>query len=95
MDTLEYIQNLLGEKYGKVISVCKGGSWLYTKEGKSKICVPLFEPLNEGQTIGRELSYDLLDEEVLFVETDKGLIVKDGTIYRFYPKGSYQLKWRG
>jgi len=94
MDILEYLQNLIGENYGKVSSVCKGGSWLYTKEGKTKICIPKLEPKGKGQILDKNLSLDLLEEEVLFIETDKGLIVKDGNLYKFYKKENYTLRWK-
>jgi hypothetical protein len=91
---LLFVENLLGEKFGKPLSVCKGGSWLYTESGKSKICVPRFEPKGEGIPLEEDISTELLEEEVLFIETDKGLIVKEGRLYKFYPKGQYQLIWK-
>ncbi len=94
MEVLSFLQNLIGEDYGKILSVCKGGSWLYTKEGKTKICVPKLERKTEGQLLEDSLAYELLEEEVLFIETDKGLIVKEGTSYRFLPKEGYTLVWR-
>ena len=94
MDVIGYLQTLLGERYGKVLSACKGGSWLYTPQGKTKICIPRFVAKGEGETLPGDLSYELLDEEVLFIETDKGIITKDGNLYRFYPKGSYRLEWK-
>ena len=94
MGVLDYLQTLLGERYGKVLSACKGGSWLYTPEGKVKICVPRFVGEGEGETLDGDLSYELLDEEVLFVETDKGIVIKEGNLYRFYPKGRYRLEWK-
>jgi len=36
-----------------------------------------------------------LEEEVLFVETDRGLIIKEGRLYKFYQKGEYDLIWKG
>jgi len=94
MEVINFVQTLLGEEFGKVLSVCKGGSWLYTPEGKVKICVPRFVPKGEGKPLGESLSLDLLEEEVLFVETDKGIVVKEGNRYRFFPKGEYTLEWR-
>ncbi len=94
MEVLSFLQNLLGEDYGKILSVCKGGSWLYTKEGKTKICVPKLERKTGGQLLEDSLAYELLEEEVLFIETDRGLIVKEGTSYRFLPKGGYTLVWK-
>ncbi len=94
MDVLNFIQNLLGNSFGRVVAVCKDGSWLYTKDGKVKICVPRFEPLKEGQKVEKNLSLDLLEEEVLFVETDKGVLIKDGTDYRFFPKGTFKMVWK-
>jgi len=34
---LLFLKTLLGDKFGKPLSVCKGGSWLYTESGKTKI----------------------------------------------------------
>ncbi|GEM_PF-2015627 len=98
MAVIEFIQSLLGEEFGKVKSVCKGGSWLYTQtpegEIKQKICVPRLETSEEGKPIGELLSWDLADEDVLFIETDRGVIVKDGSLYRFYKKDSYRWNWK-
>ena len=91
---LLFVENLLGEKFGKPLSVCKGGSWLYTERGKTKICVPRFEPKGEGVPLEEDICWELLEGEVLFIETDKGLIVKEGRLYKFYPKGQYHLIWK-
>ncbi|NPB05922.1 MAG: hypothetical protein GXO08_06060 [Aquificae bacterium] len=94
MEVLEYLQTLLGDEYGRVLSACKGGSWLYTPAGRVKVCVPRLEVKGEGRPLEEGLSSDLLEEEVLFVETDRGLVVKEGSSYRFYPKGTYELVWK-
>jgi len=95
MDVLSFLQSLIGEKYGKIKSACKGGSWLYTPEGKVKICILRFVATGEGQILDEFISYDLYEEEVLFIETDKGIIIKEGTKYVFYPKDSYRMDTSG
>jgi hypothetical protein len=95
MGLFEYFNTLLGEKYGKIKSICAKGSWLYTPEGKVKICIPRLVTEDEGETLPRNLSDELLEEEVLFIETDKGIISKEGRDYVFFPKGSYKLIWKG
>jgi hypothetical protein len=94
MDWVAYYDNLLGEKFGKVLSICRGGSWLYTPEGKVKICVPRFVPKGQGEPLEGALAEELLEDEVLFVQTDRGIIVKDGRSYLFYPEGRYELIWK-
>ena len=94
MNPLKIVEVSVGDRYGKVKSVCKGGSWLYTESGKTKICVPKFIPLKEGKTLPQTLSCELLEEEVLFFQTDKGIVVKSGKDYIFYPEGSYKLEWK-
>jgi len=94
MDVLSFLQSLIGEEYGKIKSACKGGSWLYTPKGRVKICIPRFVATGERQTLDELTSYDLYEEEVLFIETDKGIIIKEGTKYVFYPSGSYRMEWR-
>ena len=91
---LLFLKTLLGDKFGKPLSVCKGGSWLYTESGKTKICVPRFEPKGKGIPLEEDICYELLEEEVLFVETDRGLIIKEGRLYKFYQKGEYDLIWK-
>jgi hypothetical protein len=96
MDVISYIQTLLGNDYGKVKAVCKGGSWLYTPSGRVKICVPKFEVSEDAKPVElpSTLSYDLWEDEVLFVITDRGIINKEGSTYRFYPEGGYRLLWK-
>ena len=94
MDVLSFLQSLIGEKYGKIKSACKGGSWLYTPEGRVKICIPRFVATGKGQTLDELTSYDLYEEEVLFIETDRGIIIKEGTRYVFYPRDSYHMEWK-
>ncbi len=91
---LEVVQNLLGEEFGRVLSVCKGGSWLYTPEGRFKICVPRFVSRGNGRKLERFVSDELLEEEVLFAETDRGIILKEGRGYLFFEKGDYKLIWK-
>jgi len=94
MDWLSYYQNLLGERYGRVKSLCRGGSWLYTPEGKVKICVPSLQTAAEGERLPSSLADELLEDDVLFVITDRGIITKKGTAYLFYPEGAYKLNWK-
>lgn len=94
MEVLKVISSIVGERYGKVLSICKGGSWLYTPQGKTKICVPRFVPQKEGEKLPQSIADELMEEEVLFFETDRGIVVKNGREYLFYPKGSYTLEWK-
>jgi hypothetical protein len=94
MDVLSLLQSIIGEKYGKIKTVCKGGSWLYTPEGKVKICIPRIITSNKGQPLDELTSYDLYDEDVLFIETDKGIIVKEGMKYVFYTHNAYRIAWK-
>jgi hypothetical protein len=94
MGLIEYFDNLLGKKYGKVKVICAKGSWLYTPEGKVKICIPRLEAKTTGEILPKDISDELLEEEVLFIETDKGIISKEGTNYIFLPEGNYRLIWK-
>jgi len=94
LDWLGYYRNLLGNRYGKVKTLCRGGSWLYTESGKVKICVPELKPKGEGIPLPNDLASEMLEDEVLFLETDRGLIAKDGMRYIFYPEGQYELVWK-
>ena len=94
MNPLELVELIVGNRYGRVKSVCKGGSWLYTESGRAKICVPKFVPIKEGEKLPKDISYELLEEEVLFFETDRGIVVKERTDYVFYPEGYYKLEWK-
>ncbi len=93
MGLIDYFDSLFGEKYGKVKTVCAKGSWLHTPEGKVKICIPRLV-YEKGEILPRELRDELLEEDVLFIETERGIIAKDGLNYLFIPKGSYTLEWK-
>ncbi len=88
-----YFENLL-KGFGSLKAICKGGSWLYTLSGKEKICIPRVEKLCEGKPLPPEVSQELFEEEVLFAVTDRGLVVKEGKDYIFFPEGCYRLVWR-